>query len=256
MNEIVSFLLEKPWVLILSCAMAGYLIGSVSFARIIYSIVTKGEKIEPFSEQIPHSEETFESNLISATVVSKKLGARFGCITSLADMAKVAVPTLIIKLLFTTDPYYLIIALFGVIGHNYPLYYRFQGGRGESSILGILLVVNWFGLLLANLTSIVLGFITGSVLVVRWGAYVLMVFWLWFYFDDWRYAVFMVLINFFFWLSMSKDLMQFQELKKKKGMEFTEEDVSEFIMMGKSLGRTLDRYSLWAYYKRLKANKK
>jgi acyl phosphate:glycerol-3-phosphate acyltransferase len=256
MNEITTFFLEKPWLLILSCGVAGYLIGSVSFARIIYSIVTKGGKIEPFAEKIPHSDETFESNLISATVVSKKLGARYGCITSLADMAKVAVPALIIKLLFTSDPYYLIIALFGVIGHNYPIFYRFQGGRGESSILGILLVVNWFGLLLANFTSIVLGFITGSVLVVRWGAYVLMIFWLWFYFDDWRYAVFMVLINVFFWLSMSKDLKQFQELKKKKGMEFTEEDVSEFIMMGKSLGRTLDRYSLYALYKRLKTNKK
>jgi hypothetical protein len=42
------------------------------------------------------------------------------------------------------------------------------------------------------------------------------------------------------------------ELKKKKGMEFTEEDVSQFILMGKSLGRALDKYSLFAVYKRKK----
>jgi len=62
----------------------------------------------------------------------------------------------------------------------------------------------------------------------------------------------MILINFFFWFSMRKDLSRFIELKRKKGMEFTEEDVSQFILMGKSLGRALDKYSLFAFYKKLK----
>ena len=35
-------------------------------------------------------------------------------------------------------------------------------------------------------------------------------------------------------------------------MKFTEEDVSEFILMGKSLGRALDKYSLFAFYKKFK----
>jgi len=64
----------------------------------------------------------------------------------------------------------------------------------------------------------------------------------------------MILINFFFWLSMRKDLIRFIELKKKKGIEFTEEDVSQFILMGKSLGRALDRYSLYAVYKKFRTS--
>ncbi len=138
-----------------------------------------------------------------------------------------------------------------MIGHNFSVYYGFTGGRGESAILGIILVINWFGLLLANAASI-LGFITGSVLVVRWGAYVILIFWLWYYFRDWRYALFMILVNFFFWLSMRKDLARFTELKKKKGLAFTEEEVSEFILMGKGLGRALDRYGLPALFKKIK----
>jgi glycerol-3-phosphate acyltransferase PlsY len=252
MNEATTFFAQEPWLLAVLCCIAGYLIGSVSFARIVYFIVTKNKKIEPFSEPVPHSDETFESDLVSATLVTKKIGARYGCITSVADMFKVAVPTLLVKLLLPPEPYYLLIALFGVIGHNLPVYYRFKGGRGESPILGILLVINWFGLLLVNLAATILGFITGSVLVVRWGGYVLMIFWLWYYFNDWRYALFMILINFFFWFSMRKDLSHFIELKKKKGMKFTEEDVSEFILMGRSLGRALDKYSLFAFYKRFK----
>jgi acyl phosphate:glycerol-3-phosphate acyltransferase len=252
MSEVTDFFLQKPWLLIILCSLSGYLIGSVSFARIVYFIVTKNRKIESFSEPVPHSEEIFESDLVSATLVSKKIGAGYGCMTSFADMLKVAVPSLLVKLLFSSQPYFLLTALFGVIGHNLPVYYRFKGGRGESSILGILLVINWTGLLLVNLAATILGFVTGSVLVVRWGGYVLMIFWLWYHFNDWRYALFMILINFFFWFSMRKDLLRFIELKRKKGIEFTEEDVSKFILMGKSLGRAIDRYSLYAVYKKLK----
>ncbi|HOO98476.1 MAG TPA: glycerol-3-phosphate acyltransferase [Bacteroidales bacterium] len=252
MNDVIVWFQENPVILSIVCCVAGYLIGSLSFARIIYHIVTRGRKIEPFAEPVPHSDEVFESDLVSATVVSKKLGARFGCLTSVCDMLKVVLPALAVKIIFPGQPYYLLLALFGVIGHIYPIYYKFTGGRGESSIIGILLLINWFGLLIVNAASLLLGFITGSVLVVRWGGYVLMVFWLWYYFNDIRYAGFMVLINIFFWLSMRKDLARFYELKKKKGIEFTEEDVSEFIMMGKSLGRTLDRFSLYALCKKMK----
>jgi hypothetical protein len=60
----------------------------------------------------------------------------------------------------------------------------------------------------------------------------------------------MVLANFFFYLAMSRDLLRFRELKVKKGINFTEEDVSEFILMGRSLGRALDKYSLYYMIKR------
>jgi hypothetical protein len=45
--------------------------------------------------------------------------------------------------------------------------------------------------------------------------------------------------------------MRFSDLKKNKGLEFSEEDVSEFILMGKTPGRMLDRYSLPAFLKRM-----
>ncbi|MCU0376668.1 MAG: glycerol-3-phosphate acyltransferase [Bacteroidales bacterium] len=249
MSESVMFMNDHQWLTAILCGVTGYLIGSVSFARIVYFLATRKRHIEPFSEPVPHSDETFESDLVSATLVTKKLGKRYGVITSLADMLKVAIPTLLVKLAFPEELYFLLIALFGVAGHNFPVYYRFVGGRGESSILGIILVINWFGLLVANLAATILGFIVGSVLVIRWGGYVILIFWLWYWFDDWRYALFMLLINCLFWISMRKDLSRFIELKKK-GLVFSEEDVSEFILMGKSMGRALDRYSLYAIIKR------
>lgn len=248
--ETSEMLTAQPWILALLCAITGYLIGSISFARIIYFIVKRTTKIEPFAEPVPHSDETFESDLVSATLVSKKLGARYGCITSILDMIKVAVPTFAVMFVFTGHPYYLIIALFGVIGHIYPVYYGFIGGRGESPILGALFVINWFGVLLMNLLATFLGYLTGSVLVIRFGGYILLIFWFWYYFNDWKYVAFMAILNFLYFFSMRKDLARFNELKKKKGLKFTEEDVSDFIMMGRSLGRSLDKYSFYALWKK------
>jgi len=48
-----------------------YLIGSVSSARTVYFIATGKRNIEPFAEPVPHSDETFESDLVSATLVTK-----------------------------------------------------------------------------------------------------------------------------------------------------------------------------------------
>lgn len=256
MNEILHFSETHPLLTAVICSAAGYLIGSLSSARTVYFLATGKRNIEPFAEPVPHSDETFESDLVSATLITKKLGAKLGCITSIADMLKVAVPTLLTKMALTDEPWYLLVALFGVIGHNLPVYYRFHGGRGESPIIGSLLVINWFGLIIANLAAFILSFITGSVLVMRWGAYVLIIFWLWYYFHDWRYGLFMAVVNFFFWLSQRKDLLRFRDLKKNKGLEFSEEDVSQFILMGKTPGRMLDRYSLPAIFRRLSGKNK
>lgn len=251
MNEAIVFAADHPWITALVCSLAGYLIGSVSSARLVYFLVTGKSNIEPFSEPVPNSDEVFESDLVSATLVNKKLGAKYGCITSVADMLKVAIPMLLVRLALDTQPFYLLIALFGVAGHNFPLWYGFRGGRGESPIIGSLLVTSWSGFILTNLASVVLGFITGSVLVMRWGAYFLMPVWLWFQFRDWRYVAFMVLLVILFLISMRKDLARFTELKRKRGSRFTEEEVSEFILMGKTPGRMLDRYSLYSYIRRM-----
>ena len=251
--EIVDFLKgieQNPWLAGTIAGLTGYLAGSVSFARIVYFRVKKTTELEAWAEPVPDSDEVFESDLVSASLVSKKAGVKYGCLTSLLDMVKVALPALLFKLLWTLHPFFLLSALFGIAGHNYPVWYRWKGGRGESSILGVILVINWFGLLIANAAALVLGWITGSVLVVRWGGYLLLIIWFYFWFDSKLYVLFMVLTNLLFWLSMRKDLLQFLELKKRRGKSFKEEEVSQFILMGKSLGRFLDNYSLYAFIKK------
>lgn len=251
MNDFSTVLNTHAWLAAIACAVFGYLVGSVSFARLVYFLVTKSSKIEAFAEPVPHSSETFESDLVSATLINKKLGARYGCLTSVLDMVKVAVPTLLTMIIFKDHPWYLVTSLFGIIGHIYPVWYNFKGGRGESPILGSLLVINWYGLIIANVAGTILGFITGSVLILRWSGYILLIFWFWYHFKTPWHIAYMILVCSLFFISMRIDFKNFQNLKKKKGIKFTEEDVSQFILMGKGIGRTLDNYSLYALVKKL-----
>ena len=76
MNEIITGIQDKVWVLLIICTISGYLIGSISFARLINFMVLKTTKISSFAEPLPHTDELFESDLISATLVTKKLGVK------------------------------------------------------------------------------------------------------------------------------------------------------------------------------------
>ena len=256
MNDFILYLEESPWLVVFISVIVGYLAGSVSTARCVYWLVTGSRDYTSFSEPIPHSDVRFESDLVSATWVTKKLGKRYGCMTSILDMLKIAIPTLLFKLAFPIHPFYLLVAISGIAGHNYPLFHHFVGGRGESPIIGAILVINWFGLFIANGIASLLGYITGSILVLRWAGYLILVGWFWFYFRDIYHVLFMVLANGLFWFSMRKDLHTFIELKKKRGLKFSEEDVSEFILMGKTPGRFLDKYGLYFVLKRWIKGKK
>ena len=252
MNEAIAFLESHPLLLILICSVTGYLLGSISFARIIYSRVTKGKELEFYSEPIAGSDEKFDSDFVSASLVNKQIGAKYGCLTSVADMLKVALPTLAAKLLFTSEPYFLIIPLFGILGHYLPVYHNFIGGRGETIMLGAMFVVNWFGTIIVNIASTILGFITGSVVILRYAGYFLMIFWLWHHYHDYRYGLFMFLMYSLFWFSMRKEIALLIKLRKRGLWNDTNEQLSEKMFMGRGVGRAIDKYSLPSLFKKFR----
>ena len=239
---------ELSLTLVLISAAAGYLLGSISFARIITWLKDKEHDVKNIKRDIPDTDIVFESDAVSATAVSLNLGKKFGCLTSILDMIKVTIPTSIFYFLYSDDPYYMIAALFGMFGHNYPIYYSFKGGSGQSPLIGGLLVINWFGLIVANGAAIILGYLTGAVLVMRWGWMVLMIGWFAWYFGDVWHIGYIVLANVLFWTAISKEIRE--ALKIKKSRNSTQEEVSDFMLMGKGLGRFIDNYGFPTFVKK------
>ncbi len=64
-------------------------------------------------------------------------------ITLLGDLLKGLIPVLIAKY-FHADTFIIAtVCLAALLGHMYPIYYRFQGGKGVATTLGVLFGVDW-----------------------------------------------------------------------------------------------------------------
>ena len=249
-------LTQLIWPMFIAAGIIGYLLGSLSFARIITRLVTKSSHVEKLKQKVPGTDQFLEANSVSATTVGVNLGKKYGCLTSLLDMLKIILPTIILKYYFPDQPYYLLTALTGILGHDYPIYHRFRGGGGESLILGALLVINWFGVLIASTAAMLLGYIAGRVLFMRYGMYVLMIFWYWIYFQDIYYVSFMILANLILWTSMIGTWIKSGAKLKEHNIKLKEEDVSELFLMGKGIGRFIDNYGLPALIKKILGSNK
>jgi len=102
----------------LCAAVIGYLCGSISFARIITRIFAPQQDISNVRLELPDGSAQFKSDAISASTVRMHVGQRHGCLTSILDMLKAAVPALAFKVWQPDHPYHLLVACVATIGHN------------------------------------------------------------------------------------------------------------------------------------------
>jgi acyl phosphate:glycerol-3-phosphate acyltransferase len=134
-------------------AAVGYLIGAVSFARIVGAIVLPGTSLERTDMVLPGDNRSIEYTGVSATSVGARLGSRWGMVVGVLDMLKGYVPVLATQLIWPGSSDHLVVAAAIIVGHNWPVFYGFKGGRGQSAVIGSLLAIDW----LAPLVCIPLG---------------------------------------------------------------------------------------------------
>ena len=122
--------------LTLAFVIGAYLLGSVSFAVLMS---------KAFSLPDPR---TYGSHNPGATNVLRSGKKAAAALTLLGDAAKGTVAVLLAQLYAPLD-YTLIaaVALAVFIGHLFPVFLRFKGGKGVATALGVLLALNiWLGL--------------------------------------------------------------------------------------------------------------
>jgi len=111
-------------------AILAYLLGSIPSALIVGKI---GYNLD--------IREHGSGNL-GATNTFRVLGIKAGAIVTLADILKGTIATVIPLLVLDSDVSALIIGLFAVIGHTYPLFAKFSGGKAVATSSGIILGVS------------------------------------------------------------------------------------------------------------------
>ena len=111
----------------------------------------------------------------NATIV---LGKKFGALVAAIDIGKGAVAVLLVRYFaenagLPEDIVALLLFLAGaaaVIGHNFPFYMNFNGGKGTATIIGVLLAIDWqvglIGFALFVVVALVTDFLVFGVLML------------------------------------------------------------------------------------------
>ena len=118
-------------ILIISCS---YLMGSIPFGYLLTKIFLKKDIRD------------IGSGNIGATNVLRTGNKLIGYSTLLLDILKAVLPVIFIK--FNYPEYIYVSSLSVFIGHVFPLWLKFKGGKGVATYVGILFCINiLFGLL-------------------------------------------------------------------------------------------------------------
>ena len=149
------------------CALIGYLIGSVSFARIGLKLAGIKRDISELEIPVEGADETARVEIFGANAASMILGAKAGILIGIMDMLKAALPMIILRfILYPTEHYYLIVWVSVLVGHNWPLYFGFKGGRGFSVIFGGLFIVDLIASIMLPMIGILFGlFVAGNMMI-------------------------------------------------------------------------------------------
>ncbi len=110
--------------------IASYLIGSLSSAIILCKLAGLPD---------PRTE---GSGNPGATNVMRIGGKKLAALTLVGDLLKGLIPVIIAKLLNQSDITVSLVAVAAFLGHLFPLFFGFKGGKGVATALGTILGLN------------------------------------------------------------------------------------------------------------------
>lgn len=148
-------------------AVIAYLIGSINFSVII------SKKMAGFDVREKGSGNAGSTNVL------RTVGKKAAALTLICDILKGVVAILLAKVVGNIwkdlDGALLVqlAGIFSIIGHTFPIFFKFKGGKGVATSLGVLLITNWQIGLICLVFALVLMALTRMVSVGSIGAAIL-----------------------------------------------------------------------------------
>ena len=141
------------WWQFLLLAIGSYLLGSVNFAVIISKLKHKDIR-------------TAGSGNPGTLNMSRTFGLGIGILTLLLDIVKGAVPALVGWYLYANFNFkgtglqvsmltQVMCGFFAVLGHVFPIFMKFKGGKGIATTIGVFAVCNWKVALISGIAAII-----------------------------------------------------------------------------------------------------
>jgi glycerol-3-phosphate acyltransferase PlsY len=134
-------------------AVIAYLIGSVNFSVLI------SKRFAGFDVREKGSGNAGTTNVL------RSVGIKAAVITLICDILKGVVSILIAKLLgkmvqdLDTNLLIQLAGIFVILGHTFPIFFEFKGGKGVATALGVILTTNWkIGLICLVFAVVIIAF--------------------------------------------------------------------------------------------------
>lgn len=131
--------------MLLMCALGGYLAGSIPFGLVLCYMAGYGDIRKIGSHNIGATNVLRTGNkwlaLLTVILDAFKAGLAAFIAYKLAPSLEIATfggQTVTLNVLAS-----LIAGTFGIIGHNFPVWLKFKGGKGVSSAFGFILMTQW-----------------------------------------------------------------------------------------------------------------
>ena len=121
MSDILNFIVV---------CIAAYLLGSIPFGFLLAR--ARGVDIQQVG-----------SGNTGATNIARSLGWKLGAFVAVLDFSKGLLPVLIAQLIFTQNWQVILVSVCPVIGHIFPVWLNFKGGKGVATTFGLL--AGYFG---------------------------------------------------------------------------------------------------------------
>jgi glycerol-3-phosphate acyltransferase PlsY len=116
---------------LLLVALSGYLVGSIPFGIVIARLFGLGDLRQ------------IGSGNIGATNVLRTGNKLAAALTLLLDAGKGGLAVLVARLVIGQDDAAQLAGLASFVGHLFPVWLRFKGGKGVATFLGVLLALHW-----------------------------------------------------------------------------------------------------------------
>jgi len=113
------------------CALGGYLAGSIPFAVIVSRILALPDP------------RTYGSKNIGATNVLRSGSRIAALLTLVGDAGKGWAAVLVARWLGAGEEILAIVGLAAFLGHVFPVWLRFHGGKGVATAAGVLIAFDW-----------------------------------------------------------------------------------------------------------------
>ena len=125
-SNIIAYMINQ-----ITLVLMAYFVGSLSFGIIISHI---------FKLSDPRTAGSRNPGATNVMRVGNKFAA---LLTLLGDMLKATIVIIIAHNIGVSETHLVIISIAVLLGHIFPIYYKFKGGKGVATALGILLGINW-----------------------------------------------------------------------------------------------------------------